>query len=101
MKAKEEPTGSGVVGWRHPHGGKKLEIRNPKLETNSNFRNGKSKTRNRIWFWTFAFGSFEIVSDFVFRISDFLDSVPRLHHRTTHLITPVDFHCKFLRVARS
>jgi hypothetical protein len=32
----------------------------------------KTETRRGPWFWSFEFGSFDVVSDFGLRISDFL-----------------------------
>jgi hypothetical protein len=52
-----------------------LEIRNSKQIQNTNAPMLKTRAQ-RPWFWSFEFGSLEIVSDFVLRISDFLFSVP-------------------------
>jgi hypothetical protein len=53
---------------------KKFEFRNPKLETNAKSKCPMTKTKassRGFLFGIFEFGSFELVSDFVLRISDF------------------------------
>jgi hypothetical protein len=57
---------------------KKYEARNSKFETNPKFECSKFKTKAAVYiviyylFWSFGFRSFEFVSDFDIRISDFI-----------------------------
>src|SRR4030042_1062845 len=55
--------------WPQPN--PNIEIRNSKQIQNTNAPMFKTQTRREPWFWSFEFGSFDIVSDFVLRISDF------------------------------
>jgi len=55
---------------------RKHEARISKFETNSKFKNSKQidicRQRRQFSFWSFVFWTFDIVSDFAFRISELL-----------------------------
>jgi hypothetical protein len=48
-----------------------IEIRNSKQLQNTNAPMSKTERRLGVKFWSFEFGTLDIVSDFVLRISDF------------------------------
>jgi hypothetical protein len=82
-----------------PMGAFKFEFRNPKLETNSKSKYPNVQNRSSgPWFWSLAFESLDIVSNFVLRISCFslfclfLDMPSKLEaHRGQNLVREVRF----------
>jgi hypothetical protein len=63
----------------------KLEYRNPKFETNSKFECSNVQNGNAAGarFWSFEFGTLDIVSGFVLRVSDF--QLPRKSQKNLDL----------------
>ena len=72
----------------------KFEYRNSKLETNFNDRNINDQNIKPKFYSTFVLNfehwDFDIVSDFVFRISDFSDDFKALSFRTgSQFLVPI------------